>query len=174
MIYTPKYFWQDGVGAPADFVDYPLWIANYGVECPLIADPWPRWDFWQYTSSGDVAGVSGNVDRNVFNGTYEDLLAFAAPPVACGDGVCAGEENATCPDDCPEPPRLGPGVPRDQASLPGVGGADDGDGTGDGVATDDLAGGCRVGHRGAGRDAMLALLLALVAAGRVAKPRRGV
>lgn len=82
IIYTAKYFWQDSVGAPDDFLDQSLWVANYGVECPLIADPWPRWDFWQYTSTGAVAGISGNVDRDVWNGTEEDLAEYAWPPPA--------------------------------------------------------------------------------------------
>jgi GH25 family lysozyme M1 (1,4-beta-N-acetylmuramidase) len=32
---------------------------------------------WQYTSSGRVSGVSGNVDRDKFNGTRSRLLALA-------------------------------------------------------------------------------------------------
>jgi len=80
IIYTAKYFWQDSVGAPDDFLDLPLWVANYGVQCPLMADPWTRWNFWQYTSTGSVAGIAGNVDRNHWNGTEDDLAAFAWAP----------------------------------------------------------------------------------------------
>src|SRR5690349_6208546 len=80
IIYTAKYFWQDQVGAPADFLDQPLWVANYDVTCPLIADPWPRWAMWQYTSTGRVGGIAGNVDRDVWNGTDDELVAFAWHP----------------------------------------------------------------------------------------------
>jgi len=80
IIYTAKYFWQDSVGAPADFLDHSLWVANYTTGCPLIADPWARWDFWQYTSSGSIPGISGNVDRDVWNGTEDELLGFAWSP----------------------------------------------------------------------------------------------
>lgn len=43
--------------------DFPLWIAHY------TNDPYPaeakNWTAWQYTSSGKVKGISGNVDVNV-------------------------------------------------------------------------------------------------------------
>ncbi len=32
---------------------------------------------WQYTSTGRVPGVAGNVDRNHFNGSRARLLALA-------------------------------------------------------------------------------------------------
>jgi GH25 family lysozyme M1 (1,4-beta-N-acetylmuramidase) len=37
----------------------------------------PFWTFWQYTATGRVAGVTGNVDRNNFNGTRARLIALA-------------------------------------------------------------------------------------------------
>jgi lysozyme len=76
IIYTGKYFWQDNVAA--DFSAYPLWIPAYGVECPNLPDGyWSDWQFFQYTDQGSVPGVSGNVDRDVFNGSLDDLLTFA-------------------------------------------------------------------------------------------------
>lgn len=87
IIYTGKYFWQDNVGS-ADYAEYPLWHAQYpnacqggptppGCGCANIADQWSDWAVWQYSSTGSVAGISGNVDVNVWKGTYEDLVAFA-------------------------------------------------------------------------------------------------
>jgi GH25 family lysozyme M1 (1,4-beta-N-acetylmuramidase) len=101
IIYTAKYFWRDTLGDP-DFTGYPLWVANYGVTCPDLPAPWPDFHFWQYTSTGSVAGVGGNVDRNVWNGDLDALLAFAAAVPSCGDGVCSGgEDAASCAVDCP-------------------------------------------------------------------------
>jgi lysozyme len=78
IIYTGKYFWQDHVGGSDAFVDYPLWIPNYSNDCPNLPNgSWPDWRFFQYTSEGSVDGVSGNVDRNLFNGSLADLKAFA-------------------------------------------------------------------------------------------------
>ncbi len=77
IIYSGKYFWQDNVKSDA-FLDYPLWIPNYSLDCPNLADGyWPTWTFFQYTDTGSVDGVAGNVDRNQFNGSLEELLAFA-------------------------------------------------------------------------------------------------
>jgi lysozyme len=110
IIYTAKYFWQDNVGAPDDFLEHPLWVANYNVTCPLIADPWARWDFWQYTSTGSVAGVAGNVDRDVWNGTLDDLAAFAwHPPVDPdpGPGEPIDDDPSDDPGDDPDDATVG-------------------------------------------------------------------
>jgi lysozyme len=84
IVYTGKYFWRDEVGSPASFANNPLWIAQYTSMCPDLPAPWQKWTFWQYTDSGSVAGISGKVDTNRFNGSVADLLAFAggtsAPP----------------------------------------------------------------------------------------------
>ena len=84
LIYTGYYFWQDNVSSP-DFGDYPLWIAWYGVDCPgNIPTGWSQWAFHQYCDCGSVAGISGNVDVNRFNGTLADLEALGAAPEPCG------------------------------------------------------------------------------------------
>jgi lysozyme len=77
MIYTAGYFWNDNVETDA-FNDHPLWTAHYTNACPYVPDPWAQWTIWQYTSSGAVAGISGNVDRNRFNGAIENIHDLAA------------------------------------------------------------------------------------------------
>jgi GH25 family lysozyme M1 (1,4-beta-N-acetylmuramidase) len=76
IIYTGPYFWRDNVGAPAYARNHPLWIAHYTTGCPLTPEPWTRWTFHQFTDSGSVDGISGNVDTNYFNGTAADLAAL--------------------------------------------------------------------------------------------------
>ncbi len=77
MIYTAAYFWRDNVG-DTGLSDYPLWIANYGADCPLVPDGWSKWTFWQYCDGNpDYCSNGAGFDRNVFNGTAEDLEAFA-------------------------------------------------------------------------------------------------
>ncbi len=100
IIYTGKYFWQDNVASP-DFAAYPLWIAQYGPTCPNLPSQWNEWAFFQTSSSGRIAGISGNVDTNLFNGSLADLAAFSGPSV-CGDGVCSADETLeSCAADCP-------------------------------------------------------------------------
>ncbi len=46
---------------------YPLWIAQWEVEAPQLADtPWESWTGWQYSSRGRVHGIRGDVDRDRF------------------------------------------------------------------------------------------------------------
>jgi hypothetical protein len=59
------------------FADHPLWIAHYTTACPNVPTAWSNFALWQYTSSGAVAGIAGNVDRNVFNGGIEELHDLA-------------------------------------------------------------------------------------------------
>ncbi len=101
IIYSGKYFWNDNVGSDA-FVTYPLWIPAYGPVCPDLPDPWTRWAFFQFSSTGAVPGISGNVDMDYWNGDLASLVAFTAATVTCGDGVCSGAEStAACAADCP-------------------------------------------------------------------------
>lgn len=46
--------------------EYPLWIAQYGVVRPDMENPWRKWSGWQYTDSGRVRGIAGDVDRDYF------------------------------------------------------------------------------------------------------------
>ncbi len=72
MIYTNTNFWNETINA--DFSQYPLWIAEYGVSQPKIPSSWKNWNFWQSSQSGSVAGVTGSVDVDVFAGSMSDLL----------------------------------------------------------------------------------------------------
>ena len=76
LIYTAKYFWNADVGT-TELVDAPLWVAEYGVTCPDLPDGWGAWQFWQFGYRSNVAGVSGDIDVDRFNGSTEALRAFA-------------------------------------------------------------------------------------------------
>jgi GH25 family lysozyme M1 (1,4-beta-N-acetylmuramidase) len=95
IVYTGKYFWNDNVQSSA-FAANPLWLAAYVSGCPDTPRPWTKWTFWQFTDSGSVPGISGNVDVNVFDGTVADLEALAGVS-ACAptEEVCNGRD-----DDC--------------------------------------------------------------------------
>lgn len=69
---------------------YPLWIANYNYDpsAPLPASkyaPWPSYKFWQYSSTGSVPGISGDVDLDVFDGTFLQLMQQFSPNYSNGD-----------------------------------------------------------------------------------------
>jgi lysozyme len=52
-----------------------LWIAHYtSNESPVWPSAtWPQWSLWQWTESGDVAGVAGDCDLNRWNGNPSKL-----------------------------------------------------------------------------------------------------
>ncbi len=68
IIYTGRYFWNDNVATDAHN-DHLLWIAHYTANpCPNLPLAWADWGMWQFSSTGSVPGISGNVDENRFNG----------------------------------------------------------------------------------------------------------
>jgi lysozyme len=77
IIYTGSYFWQDNV-QDTSFGAYPIWIAAYGPSCPSLPPGWDNWLFWQYCNGDTQYCTNGKGwDRNVFNGTQQELDAFA-------------------------------------------------------------------------------------------------
>jgi len=72
MIYTSPEFWRDRVGG-ADLARQPLWLAHYTAECPRVPAPWKAWTYWQYSKTGRVSGIKGDVDLDVFAGTIDEL-----------------------------------------------------------------------------------------------------
>ena len=53
---------------------YPLWIAHYGVSSPSTLR-WANYAIWQYSESGKVNGVSGNVDLNISGADFNKILS---------------------------------------------------------------------------------------------------
>ena len=66
--------------------DYPLWVAQYDVSEPTVSNNWNTWVGWQYTDQGEVAGISGYVDRDKF--TKEVFLddKSVVPDISDGGG----------------------------------------------------------------------------------------
>ena len=81
ILYTSPGFWREFGGTEPYWRDYPLWIAHYtSAAAPTVPAPWTGFTFWQYTSHGDgrkYGTESLNVDLNWFNGTEQELYAFA-------------------------------------------------------------------------------------------------
>ncbi len=70
IIYTYYKFKQQYLSAPV-FDDYPYWIAHYYVD---KIEYQGQWKFWQHTDAGQLPGITGAVDLDVYNGSYYDLL----------------------------------------------------------------------------------------------------
>lgn len=113
IIYSGSYFWDDHVESTA-FSDYPFWIAHYtSASCPRLPQAWSDWTFWQYSSSGRVDGINGDVDMNRYVGDEVELLELV-PDERCrldpGWRACEGDAVAACVDGRVVSTRCGAGA----------------------------------------------------------------
>lgn len=69
IIYTYYKFKLRYLSDPV-FDEYPYWIAHYYVDKVEYEGPWK---FWQHTDVGKLPGIKGNVDFNIYNGSFYDL-----------------------------------------------------------------------------------------------------
>lgn len=74
--------------------DYGLWLANYGANdgkpgARPDPAPWKFWAIWQFTSRGNVAGISP-VDVNIFSGDVDAFLKY-------------GKQGGSTPTPTPKP-----------------------------------------------------------------------
>ena len=69
IIYTYYKFKLQYLSDPV-FDQYPYWIAHYYVDKVEYEGPWK---FWQHTDVGRLPGIKGNVDFNIYNGSFYEL-----------------------------------------------------------------------------------------------------
>ena len=87
MIYTSPTFWTNAMGDTTMFADQGyaiLWIAHWATSSPTVpANNWGGhgWTFWQYSNCGTVAGISGCVDLDRYNGSDLSGLTFNYIPL---------------------------------------------------------------------------------------------
>ncbi len=75
IIYTTPGFYVDA--GLANFKGYDYWLRTTA-KTPREAFPGQRWRFWQYSSTGLIDGIAGEVDLNAFNGSRADWEAWVA------------------------------------------------------------------------------------------------
>ncbi len=77
IIYTNQKLYRKYI--QGNFDDYPIWIARYNEEVPDM--PFEQtWAFWQYGDKGQLEGIEGNVDFNVFQGDLAALKSMTLSP----------------------------------------------------------------------------------------------
>lgn len=78
VIYTTTNFWNTCTGNYTGFAaNHPMWVARWASTVGTLPAGWGVWSFWQYSATGRVSGISGDVDRNYWNGTRARLIALA-------------------------------------------------------------------------------------------------
>lgn len=74
IIYTDITFHNDVL---ADrYHDYDFWLRSVAAHPSERYQGRSRWTMWQYTATGTVPGIRGNVDRNAFYGSQEQWIAW--------------------------------------------------------------------------------------------------
>lgn len=71
VIYTSPNFWDERMSN--DFGEYPLWVAEYGVEEPHLPEGWSGWHLWQWQGDAEIPGVEKNADLSRINPNHPDL-----------------------------------------------------------------------------------------------------
>lgn len=155
VIYTGKWFWTGYLGSTTALRDYRLWLSDYnGLSAPTNTPTgWP-WTIWQYTSTGQVPGIVGNVDMNRFccsDANLRDLAGGGTNPRASNpfgslDAVTKSAGQVTVSGWTIDPDTTGPvkvhvyvngqirGEYTANSSRPDVGGAYPGWGAGHGYS----------------------------------------
>lgn len=102
IIYCGPNYWKWMLRRTSALQSWPLWQVQYTrAKAPTPMDGWPRWTFWQYSSTGSVPGIRGRVDLNRFAGSHEALAAlagegpFKTPPSPVAECVDAQHAQLT-------------------------------------------------------------------------------
>ena len=75
IIYTtPKFYRENGLG---QLKGYDFWLRSTAKTLDEVY-PGQAWKFWQYTATGRVQGIAGDVDLNAFSGSPEAWKAWLA------------------------------------------------------------------------------------------------
>ena len=84
MLYCGYYYWKQWGDTNAGWIKYPFWLPWYASESIIkVPPPWTKWTFWQYSANGDgpqYGSQSLSMDMVCFNGTVDELKAFAHAP----------------------------------------------------------------------------------------------
>ena len=97
IVYTGGNFAQNYV--ETNINQFPLWFAkptstnvfaNASLPTASNIGVWSDWTFWQWSWVGQVSGISGDVDRDVYKGTLQQLKQqFGAVPEPDGFALAA-------------------------------------------------------------------------------------
>jgi len=73
IIYTDITFHEDVL--EGEFNDYPYWLRSTAAPLRHRYNR-EQWEFWQFTTTGRVPGITGDVDRNAFFGSEHEFAAW--------------------------------------------------------------------------------------------------
>ncbi len=104
MVYGSQYLFQTMLGNSTWFADhgFPLWFAWPRTPLPksMPAHDWQGqgWTFWQYSWTGRIKGIDGDVDRDKFAGTnlQTALISQITAQPGTGGSIADATEKISC------------------------------------------------------------------------------
>ncbi len=75
LIYTNNSSWNNKIAYQAyDFTQYQLWLARWASEPTPIPGNWKDWICWQYSATGRVEGIKGDVDLDKMKSSSIEVI----------------------------------------------------------------------------------------------------
>jgi lysozyme len=102
VIYTDINFHEDVLEGTREFDDYPFWVRSVA-DKPKERYGDRQWEFWQFTATGRVPGVSVDVDRNAFYGTEKQFRDWVEGRLDIGARKALTDRPASTVARAPEP-----------------------------------------------------------------------
>ncbi len=110
VIYTDITFHKDIL--EGEFNDYPYWIRSTAAK-PEVRYHNRPWAFWQFTTTGRIPGIKGDVDRNAFYGNEGEFAGWREGRFDIGTRTWTRERKV--------PPQPSPGPEHTPvATMPGA------------------------------------------------------
>lgn len=107
LVYTSPSWWEREFADSTAIAQagFGLWLAHWTRQDPRVpAGNWngEGWTIWQYTSTGSVPGITGNVDRNWSSVPIADIVVRGLSVTTTGaEGtVTSDPPGITCGDHC--------------------------------------------------------------------------
>ena len=84
-LYTSTSHWNAYFGTFAALPSYYHWVAQYNTSCTYSG----RYETWQYSNTGRVSGISGNVDRDIWYGRTATAHSGSIRPAPAAKLLCS-------------------------------------------------------------------------------------
>lgn len=96
VVYASQSFAASYFDASVTSIPSQFWIAHYNganlyTGSPGSTTPFSTWTFWQVSSTGAIAGVSGNVDLDTYNGDINGLISDSGAVASAGAKFNSGD-----------------------------------------------------------------------------------
>jgi lysozyme len=116
IIYTDITFHKEVLEGEREFDRYPFWLRSVAArpEERYVERPWA---FWQYTTTGRIPGIRGDVDRNAFAGSDAEFRGWLAGEYDLGARRWLRGGAVSAPVPAPSRPAAAQPVPVADAAL---------------------------------------------------------